>query len=808
MPTTRDDSPLLRSDVPDLGKDIRQLAASFGQSQEILSRIATRVDALGAPAAAPKIPQGAAPQHRPAHASASAASPAQRPPQAPAASGSVNRPERRQADLAALGNPKQPPKTPAQGTAQAKTPASQGKSQPPAARSQSPGKPAGAWQNSTGPRQGDRTAPSVPTAQSRPRQENVIPAFQSVQHPLPPVDKRVAAPKPEPWWTKEGAVTRVLGIVGGVLTAIGMAFFLAIVFNLVGPFGQLGIAVLVGALLGGSGWVLQQRHEVRRGLTSPRPHGHRFARPSTHIGALALLGTSIAVFMLIPVAASAVYELLPPAIGLVIVFVVAAGGLWLARKLNSAVMAGIGSCGAMVSMVIVGHSPLTLAAVAVMFLVSGLLTTHLGIVLRAVRTLTYLATVTAICALLWLNFEELLSGTGPTAYLAVLTATAVCAMFIGARDIEHDRSYELVTGACALVPTLPVAYYYFALPTNPNPFFFLLLSIFFIPAGIVLQLRASRLQNTTVMYGRVTMSLGAMALNGGLLWMARELDWPAGIACITLSVSAASAFAWLRHNWTLHSLVQACIIGAIPLLWTIPEILNPDLWMLPDEPSDVPGLPLVQLAVATAMLIFALYVLARTLPALLSTRPTTSTPNWAWALLSLAWIASTILYAGLSLTAGSGSDVFFYLGHLVVTVGCFALAIVLLSTKKALPGAKAVGAVVFLASLAKLFLVDLATMSALVRILVFCLVGGMLLVAATLLSNRAESSSAPASAGPSDPNGPRQHAQAGATQRTGAQGPSPQGASTHGPAAYGADPNGPHAHGSAAGRPGPQGPGR
>lgn len=806
MPTTRDDSSLQRKDVPDLGKDIRQLAASFGQSQEILSRIATRVDALGAPAASAQKTAAPATTPIPAKKPQAAAPPKTPPAQRPQQVAEPTRP--------AQGRSPQPPKAASQDAAHGKTPAAQG--QAPArttgqAPRPSPTKPAGAAQAKSGARQGDRTTSSFPTAPSRPREENLIPAFQSVQHPLPPVDKRVAAPKPDPWWTKEGAVTRVLGIVGGVLTAIGMAFFLAIVFNLVGPFGQLGIAVLVGAVLGGSGWILQQRHEKKRGLSSPRTPSHQFVRPSTHIGALALLGTSIAVFMLIPVAASAVYELLPQSIGLIIVFVVAASGLWLARKLNSAVMAGIGSCGAMVSMVIVGHSLLTLAAVAVMFLVSGLLTTHLGIVLRIVRTLTYLGTVTAIFVLLWFDVADgadLEFDLGPVPYIAVLTATAVSAMIIGARDIEHDHSYELVTGACALVPALPVAYFFFDLEVNPNPFFFLLLSAFFIPAGIFLQLRAKQLRSTTVMYGRVTMSLGAMALNIGLLWMSRELDWPAGIACITLTVSAASAFAWHQHNRTMHSLVQACIIGAIPLVWTIPEILNADLWMLPNEPLDVPGLPLAQLVVVTAMLTFALYVLARTLSTLFSTRPATSTPNWAWALLSLAWIASTILYAGLYLTAGSGSEVYFYLGHLVVTVGCFALAIVLLSTKKALPGAKAVGAVVFLGSLAKLFLVDLATMSALVRILVFCLVGGMLLVAATLLSNRAEPSSAPGATGPSDPNGPRQHAQPGTAQRPGTQGPGPKEATAHGATAHRADPNGPHSHGSASGRPGAQGPGR
>lgn len=635
----------------------------------------------------------------------------------------------------------------------------------------------------------------------------MIPAFQSAQSPLPPVSERIATPKPDPWWTKEGAVTRVLGIVGGVLTAIGMAFFLAIVFNLVGPFGQLGIATLVGAILGGSGWVLQRRHEDKRGLKSPLPSGRNFPVPTTHIGALALLGTSIAVFMLIPVAASSVYELLPSAVGLLIVFVVAGAGLWLARTLSSAVMAGIGACGAMISMAIVERSLLTLAAIAVMFIVSGLLTTHLGIVLRIARTLTYLGTATAIFVQLWLDHPDgdtLEFGFGPASYLAVLTATAVCTMAIGARDIEKDRSYELLTGVCALIPIIPIGLYFFDLDVNPNPFFFLVLAAFFIPAGIYIQLNSGRFAAATVTYGRVTMSVGALALNGGLMWMARELEWPAGLACITLSISAASAFVWHRHNRTMHSLVQACVVGVIPMAWTIPAILNPDLWILPEPPFEAPGIVLAQLAAASALVIFALVVLSQTLPKLFATRPATSSENWAWSLLSIAWIASTILHGGLYLTRVSSSDVFFYLGHLIVTVLCFALAIVLLSTKTALPKAKAFGALAFLASLAKLFLVDLATMSALVRILVFCLVGGMLLGAATMLSNRAESSGTPPGSNKLDRHGPGKHAQPSGAERAAAQGAPAYGPSANGPGTHGA--NGANPHRPSTGGTGPQGP--
>lgn len=732
-----DSSPLRLSDVADIVKDIRRLAESFSESQAILGRIAERVDGLGADV--------------PARATSAP----------PAGEWRANPP----AEAA---------RPPAPMTPSAHVP-------PPVTPQVRP--------------------PQVRPPQFGPRDVHTAPSRRFDQPPYPTAQPRFAAPKPDPWWTKEGAITRVLGIAGGVLTAIGMAFFLAIVFNLVGPFGQLAIAILVGGVLGGTGWALQRRHSSRRGPSAPR----------THIGALALLGTAVAVFMLIPVAASSVYELIPAAVGLALVIVVAAAGVSLARTLSSAVMAGIGSCGAMVSMMIVERSPLTLAAVAVMFIVSGLLTTRLGIALRFARTLTYFGAAVAIYGQTWFQGDE---GTifgldlVPASYLAILTAVAVSAMAIGVRDIEKGGADAVTTGMCAFAPMLLVVFYIFDLDINPNPFFLLLIAAFFLPTGIAIQLRATRFRAPTVGYARATMSAGAVALNLGLLWMAQELEWPAAIACLTLTISATSAFVWHLSLRTQHSLTQACLVGVIPLAWTVPEIVDHRLWFLPELPFEAPAITLAQLAAASAFAVFAAYVLSKTLPGLLSGRPATSTAQWAWSLLTIAWIASTILYAGLYLTSVSDSEMYFYLGHLIVTVLCFGLAIGLLSTKKPLPKAKAFGAIVFIASLAKLFLVDLGTMSALVRILVFCLVGAMLLAAATLLSGRADSPPSPPAGEPLNRQGAGQNTQPGPSYGPGAQGPGAYGTSTQGPAAYGAGPHGTNPHGPAAGGPRTQGPGR
>ncbi|WP_333619262.1 DUF2339 domain-containing protein [Dietzia sp.] len=646
-------------------------------------------------------------------------------------------------------------------------------------------------------------------------------------------------PEEERWWTKEGAVTRVLGILGGLLTAAGMAFFLAIVFGLVGPFGQLAIAVGVGALFGTAGWWLHSRHVSK--VRSRTPGSGRNV-VGTHIGALATLGTSIAIFLIIPVAASAVYELLHPALGLVIVFAVAGAGVLIARRLSSAVMAGIGVCGAMIAMIIVEQNALTLGAIAVMYVVSGFVTASLGKWLRIARLATYIGTGLAMFAVLSFRLD---SGTGgssssdPWVYCAIVAVTAACAMLIGLRENAGAGKDALIAGIVGLAPTALVVIYIFDTDPIYTPFFFVALSLVYVLAGTIAQLSERSKDLASSIYARTTMAIGTALLSIGLFWSAHELDIDTGYSVLG---SAFVAFCYLTLHLrlrSLYSLVQADLVSAIPLVCTVPAILDSRLWFLPESRMSTPALVLVQLAAASAILIHAIIVLLRTIddidlpnhpgtfrsvptqapghlpPPTFDARSRSLISSWPWALLSLAWIISTVLYGGLMLSSTPAqNEVWFYFGHLFVTVGLFAVSIWLLTTKKPLPQAKVFGAGLFLASMAKLLVIDLANMSAIVRILVFCLVGVMMLATATVMSNRADDEKTPTQrpnpfpAGPagtgyqSGPAGPgtldeqrsRQHAQAAAeygsaaygsaTERTGAQGsggPESQGPGAQGP---------------------------
>lgn len=779
----------LRAALPSLTTDVRSLAETYGHSQAILERIAGRLaeldtsDSTGAEATrTPEAPQTPATPRTP---TAGGAHTAPRPVQ-----------PRPVQPRPAQPRPAQPLPRDAGSAPQERTiPAVAG--YPPLPRRSAA--PAGA---------GPASAPH-PAA----RHERMAP---------PPPQRPAPVAKKDPWWTKEGAVTRILGIVGGVLTAIGMAFFLAVVFTLVGPVGQVAISCLVGALFGGAGWWLQSRHAATTRARSGRADAGPGGRPGgddTHVGALALLGTAVAIFMIIPVAASAVYEMLWGPAGLALVFVVAGVGIWIARRLGSTVMAGIASCGSMIALFVVEQTFVTLAAIAAMFVVSGLLTERFGIWLRVARTVTYLAAGAGMFLILSValhdgggDHEALSAGTWP--YLVIVSVAAAFAMVNGLREIEASTR-DLEAGALlALAPTALVALYVFDTEPVYAPFFYVGLALVYIVIGTSVQADTERWTRPTTTYAKVAMSIGTAFLTIGLFWSARELDIDTGYSVLGSALVATCYLTLHLRLRTTFSIVQAALVSVIPLAAVVPHILSKDLWFLSEATVSSPALVLVQFCAASFVLVYALWILVRSFDTTVGAAGAARArllSYWPWALLSLVWIASTILYAGRMITtATGGNEVYFYLGHLLVTVGCFAVAIWLLTTHRPLPNAKKLGALVFLISMAKLFAVDLATMSAIVRILVFCAVGVMMLATATILSNRADSArpgpgipepgrpmTPPRPGGqPLDPQRPGQHADPAAGHRAPAHGPAPDRpapdrAGTERPGGQGPRPEGP-----------------
>ncbi|MEO5608693.1 MAG: DUF2339 domain-containing protein [Ornithinibacter sp.] len=150
---------------------------------------------------------------------------------------------------------------------------------------------------------------------------------------LPPIGGR-AAPR-EPWWSREGAVTKALALTGAVVTMAGVAMFLVIAAQN-GWFGP-GMRVTAGAALAAVLVALGVR-----GAESDRRTGAVGSAP------VALVATGVTAAYLDVVAVTVGYGWIGAVPGLALAAIVAAAGLHLARRWQSELLAVVLLLGAAV----------------------------------------------------------------------------------------------------------------------------------------------------------------------------------------------------------------------------------------------------------------------------------------------------------------------------------------------------------------------------------------------------------------------------------------------------------------------------
>ena len=150
--------------------------------------------------------------------------------------------------------------------------------------------------------------------------------------PLPQSSPTGSAPPPklpeapreprEPWWRNEKAIIKIIAIFGGLITAAGIAFFVAVAIQsgLIGPAGRVVLAYLLAAVLA---------------VAAVRAH-RRQAPPA---GVTALIATSLAAAHLTTMSMSYLLDWIPVAATLVIMLPFAAVGLYGARWTKSSATA-------------------------------------------------------------------------------------------------------------------------------------------------------------------------------------------------------------------------------------------------------------------------------------------------------------------------------------------------------------------------------------------------------------------------------------------------------------------------------------
>src|SRR5690606_35574388 len=235
----------------------------------------------------------------------------------------------------------------------------------------------------------------------------------------------------ERWWERPGAVARVLGAAGAVITLVGEAFLLAIAIR-AGIFGPLprvlSGAVLAAALVGG-GFVARRR--------SPDSTGGE-----------ALVATGLAAAYLDLLAATAVYAFIPGPAGLVLVAALTIGTFVLARQWDSQLLAVLAAAPpAALAPMITGIDSLTTLSFLALLLV-GSAFAHLG---REWRWLYLARTVPAVPVLI-AGVAAQRAEPFPTLTVA---AVAALGMVIAGASEQSGRLERLPTRA-ALASSLPL----------------------------------------------------------------------------------------------------------------------------------------------------------------------------------------------------------------------------------------------------------------------------------------------------------------------------------------------------------------
>jgi uncharacterized membrane protein len=262
--------------------------------------------------------------------------------------------------------------------------------------------------------------------------------------PPPPSPPYVAAPRGPSLADRLAAIdtsallgARGLAVAGGIVTLLGVVFFFILAVNngWIGPVARVSLGAVASAAVFGAGLFVRQRYGQ---LSS----------------ALAAVGTGIAGGYVTLLAATAMYDLVPKSIGLILAAAIAAAGLAVALAWDAELIGILGLIGAM-------------AAPGLLAFDSGLTNVGVAFVAFVFAALTFVAVRRAWQMLLWIGagvalaqIGALVGGTeSPGVAVAALAIVFTALLLVGgiAWQIErHEPRTDALTstfvlGSAALV---------------------------------------------------------------------------------------------------------------------------------------------------------------------------------------------------------------------------------------------------------------------------------------------------------------------------------------------------------------------
>ncbi|MCE5287817.1 MAG: DUF2339 domain-containing protein [Nocardiaceae bacterium] len=528
--------------------------------------------------------------------------------------------------------------------------------------------------------------------------------------PLPPVVRptvpqyapqqqwRPTPPRPprQPWWEREGMVSRVLAVAGAGVTLIGVVLMVVLAAQ-AGWFGPVA-RVIAGAVL--SGVLVALAFRVH-------------ARPGGQIGAVALAATGIAGAYLDVIAITSIYEWFHPVVGLAIALAIAAAGLALAARWQALALAQIVIVGvALLAPIITKEPNATLIAFLTILQVVGWAAQWF----RHWPTLHVTRTAPVVLALMAAIGVDSLSSTIDRAYLELPGAAVVAVVGIATSAASVvRRPHDTLGGAVLGVAAIPLLMVGVLFETNAH------IAIAAVTAGVLL---------TVALVPQLNSAARLSALIAGVLAVVELCFTVPGDGGPSIAVSLA-ALSFLGASVSTKARAAYWVGAGLALLNALVFLSFASVDELVDEREAVIGLGGFTV-VASVLLIATLVALVWQGVRLQVFEQNQLPPIGAVVGIAGVYAFTAALVAiGVSV-GGSGG---FTAGHCAATV-CWMLAatLVLLYGLKSPASAHLalfLGLTLTAAAVGKLFLFDLAMLSGLTRAIAFLGVGLLLLGAGT-----------------------------------------------------------------------------
>lgn len=537
--------------------------------------------------------------------------------------------------------------------------------------------------------------------------------YQPTRPAYPPPAPTSAPPQPQPQWpmpparpkrslfdrlSEDGAGSKLLAWAGGAVTLLGVVLLLvlAVQQGYLGPLSRvIGGGVLAAALIGIGLWL------------------HR--TPTARTGAFALAATGIAALYLDVIAATTIYGYLPPGGGLAVGLLVAGGGLLLAMRWDSALLA-IGvvvACALCAPILTSGFTPLLVGFLLVLKMAST------PVQLR--REWPWLAVAAGVPPLVAIVLTTA-SVMGPNDRL-LTAAVALLAAFVGvgtAVATVRRRPDDVI--ALAMLVTSPVP----ALLTTVLLDRQYAAGLAGVVAVLMLGLWLVRPPALPAKFTAASAAVGVFAL---FQTTVIALDGSARTATV---LAEALLMAYLAAKLRSKGpLLASTVFGGFGLIMAVafavpPRLLleEPRPWSLSTPGDLVAGL---LTALVLGLLTVALPWAASKLEVL--GEPGEHRVAWIGAGVVLLYAAAGVVLCAALLVSQTTSG--FLFGHTVVTVSWTVAALFLLVKGIDVRTLRVVGLVLVGAALAKLVLFDLSALEGMARVVAFIGAGLVLLTAGT-----------------------------------------------------------------------------